>query len=241
MRSMSALAQPAAVTDAPADRRGEELSSPRRRLVEAAATLARGRGRHLTVARICKQAGIPQDVFHGVFRDAEECFSVTVEDTLEQLWSIIETEVQRSHGGWPERVAIAVATFLAALDADPGRAWLCVVEPLGDSRRAGHARTALRDRLVTMLEDDGGDFDTEDAPQPRTVAVGAVGSLWELAFQHVTSNDEDLSIDTIAESVTFLALAPRLGRLDAMRIVFSTPRPSQIPVAWPAAQEGDDA
>lgn len=240
MRSSSSPVLPAIETNAPVVARGEELSSPRRRLVGAVAALAHERGpRRLTVARICKQAGIPADAFYDAFPDAEECFSVTVEDALEQLWSIIETEVGRTNGSWSERVATAVSTFLAALDADPGRAWLCVVEPLGDSRRAGHARTALKERLVALLEDDG-DVGADAAPQPRTVAVGTVGSLWELAVQHVTGRDEDLGIDDIAGSVTFLALAPRLGRLEAMQRVFSAPKPSELTIVWPADERSDD-
>lgn len=231
---------PAIETNAPVVARGEELSSPRRRLVGAVAALAPERGpRRLTVARICKQAGIPTDAFYDAFPDAEECFSVTVEDALEQLWSIIEAEVGRTNGGWSERVAVAVSTFLAALDADPGRAWLCVVEPLGDSRRAGHARIALKDRLVALLED-GDQPESDDSLQPRTVAVGTVGSLWELAVQHVTGRGEDLGIDEIAGSVTFLALAPRLGRLEAMQRVFSAPKPSDLTIVWPADERSAD-
>lgn len=240
MRSLSSPVLPALDGDAPVARRGEDTSSSRRRLVEAVAALAHGRGpRRLTVARICRQAGIPQDAFYDAFPDAEECFSVTVEDALEQLWSIIETEVGRTDGSWSARVAVAVAAFLAALDADPGRAWLCVVEPLGDSRRAGHARTILKDRMVALLDDDGR-AGGDDALQPRTVAVGTVGSLWELAVQHVTGRGEDLGIDEIAGSVTFLALAPRLGRLEAMQQVFSAPKPSEMTIVWPADQRSDD-
>lgn len=240
MRSSSTPVLPAIETNAPVVVRGEELSCPRRRLVGAVAALAPERGpRRLTVARICKQAGIPTDAFYDAFPDAEECFSVTVEDALEQLWSIIETEVGRTNGGWSERVATAVSTFLAALDADPGRAWLCVVEPLGDSRRAGHARTDLKDRLVALLEE-GDQPESDDSPQPRTVAVGTVGSLWELAVQHVTGRGDDLGIDEIAGSVTFLALAPRLGRLEAMQRVFSTPKPSELTIVWPADERSDD-
>jgi AcrR family transcriptional regulator len=240
VRSSSSPVLPAIDTNAPLVVRGEELSSPRRRLVGAVAALAPERGpRRLTVARICKQAGIPQDAFYDAFPDAEECFSVTVEDALEQLWSIIESEVGRTNGRWSERVAVAVSTFLAALDADPGRAWLCVVEPLGDSRRAGHARTALKDRMVALLEDDGQPA-SDGSLQPRTVAVGTVGSLWELAVQHVTGRGEDLSIDEIAGSVTFLALAPRLGRTEAMQRVFSAPKPSELTIVWPADEWSDD-
>lgn len=240
MATVRQPARPAVATDATLVARGEELSSPRRRLVGAVTALALERGyRRLTVARICKQAGIPADAFYDAFPDAEECFSVTVEDTLEQLWSIIATEVERTPGGWPERVAVAVAAFLAALDADPRRAWLCVVEPLGDSRRAGHARTVLKDRLVALLEDQGG-LESDDAPPPRTVAVGTVGSLWELAHQHVTGRGEDLGIDDIAGSVTFLALAPRLGRLEAMQQVFTAPKPSELTIVWPADERADD-
>lgn len=240
MRSLSQPVPPVAVADAPVARRGAPVS-PRRRLLGAVTRLASDGGRRRpTVARICKQAGVPTDEFYDVFPDAEECFAVTVEDTLEQLWTIIEAAVGRTDGNWADGVAIAVATFLAALAADPERAWLCIVEPLGDSRRAGNARTALKDRLVALLDDDSRSSGDTMLP-PRTVAVGTVGSLWELAVQYVTGRDDDLGIDDIAGSVTFLALAPRLGRLEAMQRVFTTPKPSQLPVVWPADDRcGDD-
>lgn len=230
-------APPALERNAPADRR-EGLTASRRRLVGAVAALAPERGsRRPTVARICKQAGIPKDAFYDAFPDAEECFSVTIEDALEQLWAIIDAAVAEAEPRWESRVTVAVSTFLAALDADPGRAWLCVVEPLGDSRRADHARTRLKERLVALLRGEPG-LDG-DAPS-RTSAVGTVGSLWELAVQHVTGQGEELGVDEIAGSVTFLALAPRIGRTAAMQAVFTAPRPSELTVVWPADREHDD-
>jgi AcrR family transcriptional regulator len=219
-----------AVVDDRTPRRGGRVGASemqRRRLLDAMTALARERGWHgLSVDRICAQAGMSRRTFYEQFTDAEDCFAATVEDALEQLWLVVAAEIEAAGEGWAERVCAAVTGFLAALDADPGRAWMCVVEPLNTSTRGREARKAFVDRFITLLQ--AGPTGEPGDRIPANAAVGAAGGLWELALQHVAGEDDGVGIDDIAGSAIFLALAPYVGRHEAMQHAYLARKPADV-------------
>jgi AcrR family transcriptional regulator len=219
-----------AVVDERPPRRGGRVQpsvTQRRRLLDAMTALARERGWHgLSVDRICAQAGMSRRTFYELFDDAEDCFAATVEDALEQLWLVVQAEIDAAGEGWAERVCAAITGFLAALDADPGRAWMCVVEPLNTSTRGREARKAFVDRFIALLQ--AGPSGEPGDRIPAHAAVGAAGGLWELALQHVAGEDDGVGVDDIAGSAIFLALAPSIGRHEAMQYAYTARKPADV-------------
>ncbi|MFA4927193.1 MAG: hypothetical protein WC558_01665 [Patulibacter sp.] len=162
----------------------------------------------------------------------EEYLAVTVEQALAQFARLIDERTAEVAGGWAGRVTTVIGVFLAAIEADPQRAWRCLVDPVEDSLRVNEARRDLRDRLVTAIEH--GAPGTEEGPDAPSWAAGAVGSLWELGARRLTVGDDAVGIDDVAGSVAFLVLAPRLGADEATRLTRSGPKPSRLDVRWPA-------
>jgi AcrR family transcriptional regulator len=229
----------AVVEDAVPRRGGRPLASAkqRRRLLEAMTALARERGWHgLSVDRICAYAAMSRRTFYELFTDAEDCFAATVEDALEQLWTAVDAEIQAAGDDWGAQVCAAITGFLAALDADPGRAWMCIVEPLNSSDRGRAARTAFVDRFIALLQ--AGPTGEPGDRIPANAAVGAAGGLWELALQHVTGHDDAVTVDDIAGSAIFLALAPYVGRHAAMQYAYTARKPADVVLIHAVAAQG---
>ena len=226
------------VEDRTSRRGGRPIPSAkqRRRLLDAMTALARERGWHgLSVDRICTQAGMSRRTFYELFEDAEDCFATAVEDALEQLWTVVQHEIDAAGEHWADRVCAAISGFLAALDADPARAWMCVVEPLNTSTRGREARKAFVDRFIALLQ--AGPSDELGDRIPANAAVGAAGALWELALQHVTGDDGAVTINDVAGSAIFLSLSPYLGRVEAMQHAYTARKPAEVALLRSGSRE----
>jgi AcrR family transcriptional regulator len=202
--------------------------------------LSRERDWHgLSVDRICEHAGMSRRTFYEHFTDAEDCFASAIEDALQHLWGVVAEQVDAGGDAWAEKVAVAIVAFLAALELDPPRAWMAVMEPLYGNSRARAARQVVVDRFVALLAagpaDDGGDR------VPANTAAGTIGGLWELALQRVSGGEDAVGIDEAAGSAIFLALSPFVGRHEAMRHAFGVHKPSELVAAMRAGAAADGA
>jgi AcrR family transcriptional regulator len=202
----------------------------RARLIAAMTALSRERDWHgLSVDRVCEHAGMSRRTFYEYFVDAEDCFASAIEDALERLWGEVAEEVDAAGDDWAGQVAVAIVTFLAALELDPSRAWMAIMEPLYGNGRARAARQAVVDRFVALLE--RGPAGDDGDRVPANTAAGTIGGLWELALQHVSGGEGAVGIDEAAGSAIFLALSPFVGRREAMRHAYGARKPSDVVTA----------
>jgi AcrR family transcriptional regulator len=224
-------------------RRGSRTPQPelqRARLIASMTALSRERDWHgLSVDRICEHAGMSRRTFYEHFGDADDCFASAIEDALERLWDAVAERVEAAGDEWAEQVTVAIVAFLAALELDRSRAWMAIMEPLYGNGRARAARQVVVDRFVALLERGPTDDDADRVP--ANTAAGTIGGLWELALQHVSGGDDAVGIDEAAGSAIFLALAPFVGRHEAMQHAFGARKPSDVVAAARAsAQERAD-
>ncbi len=226
----------------PGSRRGARLhpdaDSARSRLVDAMIELARESGwDRVTTSRLYRHAGLGRRVFESQFASIEDCFEEAVETALDALLASVTAAIEGAGPAWPDRVSAAVVGFLRFLDDQPARAWMGIVEPLGGGDRARFARHRAVERLGALIADGPTDAIEGDRPRPRT-APDVVGGLWEMARQYLWDGPQACDLDDVAGSTIFLALAPYLGRRDAMRYATAVP-----PIAAPdrAPDERSDA
>jgi AcrR family transcriptional regulator/DNA-binding MarR family transcriptional regulator len=217
--------------DQPQGRRsGARVPQPelqRARLIASMTALSRERDWHgLSVDRICEHAAMSRRTFYEHFADAEDCFASAIEDALQRLWDEVADQVDAAGDDWAEQVAVAIVAFLAALELDPPRAWMAIMEPLYGNGRARAARQVVVDRFVALLE--RGPVDDEADRVPVNTAAGTIGGLWELALQHVSGGEDAVGLDEAAGSAIFLALSPFVGRHEAMRHAFGARKPSAV-------------
>jgi AcrR family transcriptional regulator len=235
---MSCCAQRGAVPH----RRGSRTPQPalqRARFIASMTALSRERDWHgLSVDRICEHAGMSRRTFYEHFTDAEDCFASAIEDALQYLWEVVAERLGAAGDDWAEQVAVAIVAFLAALELDPPRAWMAIMEPLYGNSRARAARQVVVDRFVALLAS-GPAYDDGDRV-PANTAAGTIGGLWELALQRVAGGEDAVGLDEAAGSAIFLALSPFVGRHEAMRHAFGVRKPSEV-VAAARARDGDAA
>jgi AcrR family transcriptional regulator len=151
-----------------------EPRSQRRRLIASMTVLSADCGRRgLSVEKACDHAGVSKTKFYELFDDLDDCIAAAVEDAHEALWTVVERAIESlPPGEWARTVSAAIVGFLAALEANPTAAWLCVVEPLNGVPRAREARRQLIERLASLIP-----ADVDRAPTPT--APGSIGALWE--------------------------------------------------------------
>jgi AcrR family transcriptional regulator len=100
----------------------------RERILAAAEQLIAEKGAAATtIEAIVKEAGVSSVTFYEHFRDKEECFVAAFDAALAEL-STVAREAVTVEMPWPERVRAGLAALLEAIDAEPARARLCLVE-----------------------------------------------------------------------------------------------------------------
>lgn len=108
--------------------RGTLAASQRERILAATELLIAEQGcARTTIEAIVKGAGVSSVTFYEHFASKEECFVAAfdraVEETRAQLAAAVPDELP-----WPDRVRAGLRALLEAIDADPPRARVCLVE-----------------------------------------------------------------------------------------------------------------
>ncbi|MDX6600920.1 MAG: hypothetical protein QOF13_122 [Solirubrobacterales bacterium] len=108
--------------------RGLLGASQRERILAATQQLIAEKGAAgTTIEAIVKAAGVSSVTFYECFENKDECFVAAFEKAVEELRAevrkAVPKEMPRADG-----VRAGVASLLAAIDADSGRARLCFVE-----------------------------------------------------------------------------------------------------------------
>ena len=149
---MQYLSQRLAVESTGAGRaapRGPSPATQRERILAATEQLIAEKGcAGTTIEAIVKEAGVSSVTFYELFEGKEECFVAAFDRAVEGLRAELR-DAAPAELPWPERVQAGLAALLAALDADPARARLCLVE----AQKGG---PQLRARYEAALDAVGG-------------------------------------------------------------------------------------
>ncbi len=132
---------------------GPIAGSQRQRLLAATeALIVEKGGAATTIEAIVKGAGVSSATFYEHFRDKEECFLAAFERAVDEL----EGEVRRAvpaEGSRDDQVRVGIAALLAAIDAEPARARLCVIEAQKGGRRMRARYDEALDAAAAELAD----------------------------------------------------------------------------------------
>lgn len=108
--------------------RGALARSQRDRLLDAAEVVIAEKGASgATIETIVKAAGVSSVTFYERFRNKEECFVAAFDRGVEELRAEVR-EADAPSGNRAERVRACLAALLTAIEAEPDRARLCLVE-----------------------------------------------------------------------------------------------------------------
>jgi AcrR family transcriptional regulator len=149
--------------------RGAVAKGQRQRLIAATERLIAEEGATATtIEAIVKEAGVSSVTFYEHFRDKEECFVAAFDGAVEGLRGELRGAVP---AGAPraERLRAGLAALLVAVDAEPARARLCLVEAQKGGPR-------LRARYDEVLDAAAAELDD---PLAQAIAGGLAWSLRE--------------------------------------------------------------
>ena len=189
----------------------------RGRILDAAVPMFAKRGYDGTSAeRICKAAKVSWPTFRKHFRDKEECFLAAFDRIAEKAEEKVSAAAGEAEGGWPERVAAALAALLRAIAEDPAEARVCLVEAL-TAGPAGMDRydAALR-RAVPALQT-GREVASDDAVLPPVLEETVLGGVAWVIHQAV-ARGEGADVEGEFAGLLVTLLTPYLGADEAQRI-----------------------
>ena len=192
--------------------------------------------RSATVARIVARAGVSRRTFYEIFRDAEECVLVTMQDALARARSRV-LPVWCGEGEWRVRLRRGVVALLLLFDEDPVLARLLVVESLGAGERILELRAEVLDALVDAVEQ-GQAHGAGKAASGRVSAEGALGGALAIVHARLMRRDDPGRLVELAGALVSVLVLPYYGRAAAQReLVRALPEPP----APSAAANGQDA
>jgi AcrR family transcriptional regulator len=143
--------------------------SQRERLLDATEDLVADKGAAgATIEAIVKRAGVSSATFYEHYRDKEECFVAAFDRAVGELRAEVSEAVS---GDLPreERLRAGLAALLAAIDAQPSRARLCLVEAQKGGLRVRARFDEELSRVAAELDD----------PLGEAIAGGLAWSLRE--------------------------------------------------------------
>jgi len=130
-------------------RRRSVAGGQRERILDATERLVAERGAPATtIEAIVKGAGVSSITFYEHFRDKEGCFVAALERAVAELRAAIPAALS-----WPGEAREALAALLAAIDAEPARARLCLVEAQKGGPRLRARYEAALDEVAAEIED----------------------------------------------------------------------------------------
>jgi AcrR family transcriptional regulator len=190
------------------------IANQRDRILDAMAHEVARRGYHtVTVADVCKSAGVSSKTFYELFEDKIECFLAAYDAAIELLRERVGAVFEEMPNPSPERTRAVLAKVLELFAAEPDFARMCVVEPASAGPEAMRRYVEVIEGFVPMLDR----IESYEAAQrhssakPDLVTRQALigGVLWVIYRQIVAGKTEELA--DLLPQLTRYMLAPFIG------------------------------
>jgi AcrR family transcriptional regulator len=190
----------------------EEVAENQRwRLLGAAAEVLAESGHVRTNStRVSKVAGVSPATFYQHFANVGECLLAAYEAASDWVWGIVSDACREEEIGWPERLAVGVASALRLLAVEPGMAHL-----LGDEAAAGEpaiarSRQAGIERLAELLAAGRALRPANAAKLPAGTERHLVAGAFAIFSERVAAGDADRLPELAPELIEMLS-APYVG------------------------------
>jgi AcrR family transcriptional regulator len=181
----------------------------RQRIIAGAAKVFAERGyRQASVADIVKAAAIARKRFYENFASKEDCFFALYDEAIAATLDQVARACGESVESFPERVSVAIAALLNAIEADPDAARACVVE-------GPAVGSAINDRFEQLIESfaallRAGRNGAGSSELPETVEETVVGGLYWLLY-HALLERRPRKIGRLRPQLVEFSLIPFIG------------------------------
>ncbi|HWC49708.1 MAG TPA: TetR/AcrR family transcriptional regulator [Solirubrobacterales bacterium] len=201
--------------------RGNVADAQRARIRRATGELVAKRGYAGTsVELIVKRARVGFKTFYNHYANKEEAFLDLFDYVLDRTRAQILVAVEAAGVPWPERVALAIKEFFAAIAAEPQLARACLVEAptAGPRVLARYEQVPLA--LIPLLRE-GRSYRPEAASLPETIEETLAGSVLWSAYQRLNFAEVEQLPELVPENIE-LVLRPYIGEREAARTAAAT-------------------
>jgi AcrR family transcriptional regulator len=193
--------------------RGALAATQRERILAAAAeqAVAEKGCAGATIEGIVKLAGVSTVTFYEHFADKEECL-VAAFDRAATETRVLLHEAAPAELPWPDQVRAGLRALLAAIDADPARARMCLVEAqMGGPALVARYDAALDGAVAKLRE--GRALDSVKGWLPDGLEQATVGGLAWLLRQRLELGGGETSggVGELYTRMTEIALSPYMG------------------------------
>jgi AcrR family transcriptional regulator len=212
-------------SDAPATvTRSSAHRDQRRRILRAIGELVAKRGyADVTVELVVKRARVSYKTFYKHFSGKDECFEALFDSTFAATEKAIRDQLA-DQAEWPERVVLALGTWVERIAADPLVARAVIVE----APTVGPAMLERYERLTKAfapLFREGRALNPRGAELPATIEDTLSGSVIWSAYQRLIVGEAERLPELLPE-MNELILRTYLGQDEAARIARAQPAPA---------------
>jgi AcrR family transcriptional regulator len=197
--------------------RGPVAVGQRERILAATERLVAEKGcAKTTIEGIVKAAGVSSVTFYEHFRDKEECLVAAFDRAVEEESAALGEAVATEDSSWPERLRAVLRALLDAIEAEPARARMGLVEAqMGGRELRAHYEAAL-DRVAAELRE-GRALDSAPRDLPVTLEEATAGGLaWLLRERLELGGGGDVA--DLYPRMVDIALSPYLADGAAPRV-----------------------
>lgn len=177
----------------------------RGRLLDAAEQLAGDRGcAGTSIEAIVAAAHVSSATFYEYFADKESCFAAALERAVAEESAALAAAAAASPD-WGEGARAALAALLAAIEARPARARLCLLEAQTGGPRLLRRYEEALDAAAAALRRGRGrpGAPAELPPSAEEVAVGGIAWLLRQRLEAGKPLDSDRLLDELAQIALF--------------------------------------
>lgn len=182
----------------------------RRQILDATEKLVAERGCSGTsIEAIAKSARVSSVTFYEHFESKEACFVAAFERAVEESAQLLRAAASGA-ATWEEQIRAGLAALLLAIDADPVRARMCLVEAQMDGPALLARYDAALDSAAPKLRE-GRLLDSAPRGLPETVEEATLGGIaWFLRQQLETG--EPAEVEVLLPKLQDVALGPYRGQ-----------------------------
>lgn len=195
--------------------REQVVHSQRTRLIDSMAHLCATKGYSATtIAEIVAGASVSRATYYEIFRDKEDCFVATMEDSLRRLMDTVMPAVYESED-WADQVREVVTALLRFIASDPDYSRTAMLEAVSGGERAYEIYRSGQQMIITLL-DQGRSELPSDASPPTSTARAVFGGCESLISAEMVAGRTE-RVPELIPDILYIAYAAYLGQEEALR------------------------
>jgi AcrR family transcriptional regulator len=193
------------------------VKSQQERIVDATAAIVAEKGlTALTIPEIARRANVSHQTFYDIYPSKHDAFLGAQKVGMHQALAVTVEAYQAHQDNWPCAAQAGVHALLEYLASEPAHAHLSVVDTFAACPEAIEIRNSTLKAFATYF-DPAYELARGRVEVPAIAAEAIAGGIWQV-LHHYVENDCLAELPGAAPQLTYFALTPFLGPVDAAKV-----------------------